>query len=105
MSELLQHRWVKKTRKPHRCDWCSLKIEAGSAARYTAAHDGGDFFAGYMHPECAAALDSLPTDDAVFDDGIGLGDFARGSVKEHGKANPAFSPDYRGDTGAWAAGG
>ena len=43
---------IKKTRKPHRCEWCYQPIEVGAQAyHYTGVFDG-EFQNWYMHPEC-----------------------------------------------------
>lgn len=87
-------KWIKSTRKPHSCWWCDQRIEAGSAAHYAIGQIEGDLSYGYAHPECQAAIDSLPTDELA--DGWMPGDYARGRADdEHGQP-PQFSPDYRG---------
>lgn len=86
------HRWIKKTAKTHYCWWCGKRIEAGSAAAYFAGMYEGDFNSGHSHPECKAALDSLPHDP----DGYEFYSFARGRTDDDSKAPPQFSPDYRG---------
>ena len=96
MSEILQHTWIKKTKKPHRCMWCAQVIEAGSAATYNAGVFDGDFSAYHMHPECEAAKDSLTREqwremDYLFD----FGEFSRGRADSE-KLPSAFSADYRG---------
>jgi len=85
--------WVKKTRKPHSCGWCAKRIEAGSATEYSAGMFDGDFFANHIHPECAAARDSIHWRD--LQDGWCPGDYSRGRTDD--ESGPSlFSADYRG---------
>lgn len=46
MSKILQHTWIKKTKKTHRCMWCAQVIEAGSAATYNAVILDGELSRG-----------------------------------------------------------
>jgi hypothetical protein len=94
MSACFQSKWVKKTRKVHSCDWCGKRIEAGSATEYQAGVFEGDFFAGHLHPECAAAKDSLPWQE--LQDGWMPGDWARGRADDDYDQPPAFPDTYRG---------
>ena len=96
MSKILQHTWIKKTKKTHRCMWCAQVIEAGSAATYNAIIFDGEFSAYHMHPECEAAKDSLTREQwesmgYCFD----FGKFSRGRADGE-KLPPVFSAGYRG---------
>jgi hypothetical protein len=88
-------RWIKATRKPHRCGWCDEIIEAGSSSRY----DTGiaeDFFACHYHPECAQAIDNLTRMELRDMDYMWFpGDHPRGRTSWE-SLTPIFSPDYRG---------
>ena len=55
MSEFFSERQIKRTRKPHRCQWCAELVAAGAAAVYQAGMGESDFFAQYLHPECGRA--------------------------------------------------
>ena len=55
MSDFYSQRRIKKTRKPHKCQWCWGRIAAGEAAVYQSVVCEGDFSAQYLHPECAQA--------------------------------------------------
>ena len=76
------------------CGWCSLRIEAGSAANYAAGVFEGDFFTSYMHPECAAAEASRSWEERA--DGFMPGENARGRTDDDFEGPPQFSADYRG---------
>lgn len=86
--------WIRKTRKPHSCGWCDRIIIAGSAAHYSAGVFEGDFYSQHLHPECAAARDSMSYRD--LEDGWSPGDFARGRRDDDGKAPMQGSQSYRG---------
>ena len=47
---------IRKTRKPHRCEYCQSTIPAGSACRKEAGVWEGDFYAGYGHLDCRLEL-------------------------------------------------
>lgn len=96
MSIGLKNIWVKATRKRHVCKWCGTGIDVGSTANYQSCIFEGEFFAGYYHPECRAAMDAMPYSE--LQDGWCAGDFSRGR-KDDEKAPPDFSPDYRGRDG------
>ncbi len=88
-------RWIKKTRKQHECWWCGTKIEAGSVAHYASGLGcEGDFSSGHAHPECQAAIDSMPYNELC--DGWFPGDFARGRTDDETSLPAQFSADYRG---------
>ena len=83
---------VKSTRKPHRCKWCSTKIEQGSSTVYEAWVWEGDFGHGHIHPECVHAREYLfKISKWARQEGVEYGGFARGSIAEHGE--PQFTPD------------
>jgi len=86
--------WIKRTRKPHSCGWCAKRIESGSSAEYSSGVFEGDFWQHHVHPECAAARDSLRYE--VLSEGWCPGDYARGRTDDDTKATPQFSADYRG---------
>lgn len=87
--------WTKKTRKARRCDWCAKKIEIGSvAARNSGIEDGDGYWTTVLHPECQAALDSIPYGE--LQDGYMAGDHARGRTDDDFGQPPQFSADYRG---------
>jgi hypothetical protein len=65
-------------RKPHSCEWCATKINAGERARYRAYRFDGDFQAGHMHLECYHAMSKSPLYDV--EDGWSPGDFERGQT-------------------------
>ena len=67
-----------RTAKWHSCEWCGAKIEAGSEAYYRAYVFDGDFMAGWMHTECAAAMHTMEF-YVNEDDSFMPGDFSRGS--------------------------
>ena len=86
-------RWVAKTRKRHACQWCGTFIEAGEAAHYSAGHFDGDFWHGYMHPECSEAEQGRPWEERA--EGWMFGENTRG--RTDGEKGPVlFSPNYRG---------
>jgi len=89
-----RERWIAQTRKPHRCGWCERWIDSGSAAEYSAGIFEGDFWANHLHPECAAARDSLSREQ--LSEGWCPGDYARGRTDDDQEAEPEFSPQYRG---------
>lgn len=91
---LFTSRWIKATRKDHQCWWCGYRIEAGSAAHYAAGVGSDGFTHGHAHPECQAAIDSIPYGELC--DGWIMGDFARGRTDDDREQPPQFSPDYRG---------
>lgn len=98
MSAHFGHTWIKHTRKIHSCGWCAKRIEAGSSAEYSSGIFDGDFWAHHVHPECAAARDSLTYRE--LEDGWCPGDYARGRADDEMKLPPVFSPDYRGKAAA-----
>lgn len=76
--EEIKNKEVKKTRKPHQCEWCAETIESGSTARHRTYVFDGDFNSAYMHPECVEAMHEMPND--ILMDGWMAGDYARGST-------------------------
>ncbi len=56
-----------KTRKEHRCDWCPELIEIGQPAISRAYMWEGEFFHGYLHPECMEALKRSDIGENGFD--------------------------------------
>lgn len=42
--------------KPHRCDWCWQRIDAGTAYNRYRCYGGGDASTVKMHPECYGAM-------------------------------------------------
>jgi len=48
-----------RCRKPHRCEWCDERINAGEPAHYRAYKFEGDFMYGHSHPECWEAMGEL----------------------------------------------
>lgn len=93
MSFYSGNRWIKATRKNHSCGWCAKRIEAGSPAEYSAGVFEGDFWAHHVHPECAAARDSMTREQ--LNEGWSPGDFTRGRADDE-KLPPMFSDNYRG---------
>lgn len=88
-------RWVNKTRKPHRCGWCWTMIEMGARAHYAAGITiDGDFWNGYTHPECEAAIDWLVRNTDDLEEGYNPGDGARGRRDNDRTKPPEFSSDY-----------
>lgn len=55
MSEFINERIIKKTRKPHRCCACESNIPSGSEALYWSGKDGDAFIGVHYHPDCRAA--------------------------------------------------
>lgn len=86
--------WISKTRKNHSCGWCAKRIEAGSAAHYSTGIWEGDFFAQYMHPECAHVLAKMKYRE--IEDGWSPGDFARGRRDDDPTAPMQGSTTYKG---------
>jgi hypothetical protein len=86
--------WIKKTRTPHVCGWCEKIIESGSVAEHSSGIFDGGFWSQHLHPECAAAKDSLSY--SKLEDGWCPGDFARGRTDDNMQFPPQFAPDYRG---------
>lgn len=84
--------WIKATRKQHCCWWCGKRIEIGSPASYAAGMGMDDFWSGHAHPECQAAIDSMPYDGEGFE----MHEHARGRQDDDFQAPPQFSTDYRG---------
>lgn len=93
MSDHFGTTWIKKTRKRHRCGWCSKIIDAGSTASYAAGIFDGDFWADHYHPECQEAIDTIPYRE--LEEGWEPGMYSRGRMDEE-NLPPVFSPDYRG---------
>lgn len=85
--------WVNKTRKPHRCMWCGDIIPAGSAACHSSGVWEGDFYADYLHPECAAARDAVCSE---FGEWAANGDNARGRRDDDRSLPPEYAESYRG---------
>jgi hypothetical protein len=73
----LDSRTIKKTRKPHRCDWCNEPIEVGSSCEYRVYIFDG-FGTDYMHPECNEAMNK--SKDFPLDEGWLPGEFKRGQI-------------------------
>ena len=90
-----RERWTKSTRKKHRCLWCGGEIPAGSAACYASGTWEGDFWAGYFHPECAAAKDDVLAKYGEWEANEG---HARGRMDDDITKPPAYSADYRGSS-------
>lgn len=85
-------RFITCTRKPKFCDWCGEKLPEGSKAHYMSTLCEGDFFAGYMHLECAAAMQSIRWDG---EDGFEPGSWARGRADDKRTQPPQFTEaDY-----------
>lgn len=80
---------VKRTKRAHRCDWCNEAIPAGESCVKHAGM-GEDFFSGWIHFECAAALRSA---DWVRQDGYDQGAQARGRTDDDRSAKPEFTPE------------
>lgn len=66
------------TKKPHNCEWCGTRINAGERANYRAYTFDGDFMSGHMHPECHEAMRTYPDQNDLMD-GWTPGTFCRGS--------------------------
>jgi hypothetical protein len=86
-------KWIKKTRKPHRCIWCDEMIPAGSTTCYSSGTWHGDFYANHLHPECAAARDANLAENGEWESG---GDYARGRQDDKRELPPEFAASYRG---------
>ena len=88
MTDFCSDHPVKKTRGDHTCCWCGETIPSDSPAKRWAGRHNGDFWSGYMHPECDAAY--MRTDNDELDDGWNEGEFRRGMTpSESGKAERA----------------
>lgn len=85
-------KWIKATRMAHRCWWCGVTIEKGARSSYACGMGEDDFWSGHTHPECQAAIDSIPYDG----EGYGLYEHSRGRTDDE-HADPEFSPDYCGN--------
>jgi hypothetical protein len=69
----------RKARKPHRCDWCSERIEKGTTYENTFQVCEGDAWRSKMHLECGEASRKYDYDG----DTISLdGQFQRGHIHE-----------------------
>jgi hypothetical protein len=82
-------RKINRTRKPHRCIWCSQIIEAGSAAFYYAGVWEGDFCCGHFHPECNKAASAVCEKEGFWE---ASGDYARGRTDDDTTQPPQFEP-------------
>ena len=76
MYERIQDKEV-KTNKAHFCEWCAGYLSKGSYARYRAYRFNGEFQYGWMHDDCARAMDECIDD---YPEGWVPGDFERGST-------------------------
>lgn len=56
------------TRSPHPCLWCGREIAAGQRVLALAQRFAGEFYSGWLHPECEAAWRTLSPGDS-FDPG------------------------------------
>ena len=56
-----QHKIIKKTRKPHRCDICGRRIPKGFSAHfYTGINNEDEFFNCYLCNTCETLTDEFP---------------------------------------------
>lgn len=74
----ITERWIKSTKKKHFCEWCNTRVDAGSYAYRRVYVFDGDFNCGYMHEECAKAMEQ--TSNEILQDGWMPGDFNRGEI-------------------------
>ena len=90
MSDFCRDYPVYRTRIERPCCWCGETIPKGSSAQRWAGHHHGDFWAGYMHPECDAAYRRTGIDD--IEDGWTEGEFSRGMTpREARQSNNAIN--------------
>lgn len=81
---------VKRTLKPHRCDWCGERIDAGQQmVRVSGRHE--DFWTAKLHPECWRAEHIYSISGMDIDGGWLPGDQARGRTDDDSEAGPEFT--------------
>lgn len=81
---------VKRTLKPHRCDWCGERIDAGQQmVRVSGRHE--DFWTAKLHPECWRAEHIFWERAADMDDGWCPWDNARGRTDDDREAGREFT--------------
>ena len=64
------------TRRIHQCEWCDETVEKGAIAQFRKYILDDEFWGGWMHPECWAAM--CRVDTWRLEEGWSPGEFGRG---------------------------
>jgi hypothetical protein len=76
---------VKKTRRAHRCDWCTERVEKGEPSVVAVGIFEGDFYRDRYHPECAAAITRYYTVNRCWGEAMPDWPMNRGGIEEAGE--------------------
>lgn len=75
----INRRYISKTRKTHKCEWCGTQIEISSEAWYRFYDFDGQKHSAWIHPECYHASDRAFADPQQdLQDGWQPGEYDRG---------------------------